>query len=195
MKLGSYMVLGLLLAVIVVQAQTTEFDGNLLVNPSFEKDFEGWGQWGAHAGETEVLLAPDDAAHGRRVLNLKQSEENDLGMAWQRVDGKFEWDETVYAEVRVKRVSGTSGEPFITICIKDRSSYEYISGNMKTGHGSSGWEKLSVKYKVPPGTEIPDLEAVHIELNIGIMHGGPDDVFFFDDVYVGRKRRIRASKH
>ncbi len=176
------------------QALPAAASPNLVDNPGFDgepgAELDGWGSFGIDAENTAVLPHVSDRPQGGAVLKLAKKNDDEYAFLWQRLEDKLAPTErTLYASAWFKVISAPGAcEPYISIAVKKKETYEMVLDEKSIARKSPGWQKVSVKFKLPDKKELPDFSQVHVEVDIGIKGYGAAEVLV-DDVYAGTKPR------
>ncbi|HBA83240.1 MAG TPA: hypothetical protein DCZ95_04010 [Verrucomicrobia bacterium] len=164
-------------------------EDNLTANPGFESGEAGdWGFFGAIEDQTHVVSGPNVAHEGQYALQFAKSSQEEWGMVWQRLDGKVSWGDKITASAWIKKTSKSVGSAYVSIAIKDRTSFQVLNGAKETSDdNNTGWKKITAKFTIPSQQELPDLDQVHIEINIGVEGYQDSNIIIMDDVVVQKK--------
>jgi hypothetical protein len=162
---------------------------NLIENPGFEHgNTAGWGFFGTKKDQTKTVIGPNVVHAGTYALQFAKDPQQEWGMMWQRLDGQVTWGDKIIASAWIKRTAQETGTPYVSIAVKDRTTYEMKGGVRGTAEESNtNWRKVTAEYTVPGVDELPDLNAVHIEINIGVEGSQDPNDILVDDIEVVKK--------
>lgn len=105
----------------------------------------------------------------RYALQFTKSNQEEWGMilAAPGRQGNLEW---ILSSARVNCIQGHEQPVSFPSPSRIRATYQFLMSDVRESAKSDGtsWSRITTNYTVPGPDELPDLNKVHIEVNIGV---------------------------